>query len=485
FTSMTGYTLDEIKGKKPKDFLQGKDTDPKAIEKIKEALWNKKNVEQTVINYNKFKQPYHNSLQITPVFDEQGKLKNFIAIQKDITKEIQAKQEILNINSRFELIANKSSVGIWEMLLETGKASWNATLEEQYGLEHQKLKADFSNYLKSVIHPEDSERVDKLTNEFVNSGKELLEIEFRIIRLNDQEERIIRSLIITERDANGQLIRLVGTNTDITDKKRTQLELEKNLQQQELLSETALELNNLDDFSGILNSVLNKVGNHTGVSRVYIFENIDSGNACNNTFEWCNNGVEPQLENLQGIPYEAIPYWKNELTTTGYIFSENIAELPKEVREILEPQEIKSILVFPLKVKGEFYGFIGFDECVRYKKWSKSEFALIKAFSGIISNTFERKISEDSLIASEKKYRSIIENINLGLVETDASGKVVFSNKQFHHLTQLENPSYLSIGNNPEDLLNREELKGKLISFKKMEELVYELNLRQKDESIK
>ena len=485
FTSMTGYTLDEVKGKKPKDFLQGKDTDPKAIEKIKEALWNKKKVEQTIINYNKFNQPYHNSLQITPVFDEQGKLKNFIAIQKDITKEIQAKQDILNINSRFELIANKSNVGIWEQDMITGKSSWNPILETQYGADPEKMASDFYGYWYDCIYPDDRKRVKENLDNFLSSKSEIFEDEIRINRQTDQEIRILKTLTIAERDKQGVILRLVGTNIDITDEKKTEIELQKNLQQQELLSETALELNNLSDFSVTLNSVLNKVGNHTGVSRVYIFENIDAGNACNNTFEWCNEGIEPQLENLQGIPYEVIPYWKNELTSTGYIFSENIAEFPQEVRDILEPQEIKSILVFPLKVKGEFYGFIGFDECVRYKKWSKSEFALIKAFSGIISNTFERKISEDSLIASEKKYRSIIENINLGLVETNATGEVVFSNKQFHQLTQIENPSALAIGNNPEEILQRKELKGKLLAFKKMDELVYEMNIKQKDNSVK
>ena len=485
FTQITGYTLDEVKGKKPKDFLQGKETDITAIEKIKDALWSKKSVEQTLINYTKNNEPYHNSLQITPVFDEQGKLKNFIAIQKDITLEIKARQDILNINSRFELIANKSNVGIWELDMVTGKSSWNTILQKQYGADPEKMASDFNGYWYECIHTEDRKRVKENFDHFLSSKSEILEDEIRINRQTDQEIRILKTLTIAERDKQGVILRLVGTNIDITEEKKTEIELQKNLQQQELLSETALELNNLNDFSVTLNSVLNKVGNHTGVSRVYIFENIDSGNACNNTFEWCNEGVEPQLENLQGIPYDAIPYWKNELTTTGHIFSENIAELPQEVRDILEPQEIKSILVFPLKVKGEFYGFIGFDECVRNKKWSKSELALIKAYSGIISNTFERKISEDSLIASEKKYRSIIENINLGLVEMNATGEVVFSNKQFHDLTQIENPSALALGNNAEDILQRKELKGKLLSFKKMDELVYEMNIKQKDSSVK
>ena len=485
FTKITGYSLDEVMGKKPKDFLQGKETDKVAIEKIKQALWNKKNVEQVIINYNKFNQPYYNSLQITPIFDDSGSLTNFIALQKDITDEINSKQEIINFNSRFELIANKSGVGIWELDVSSGKASWNKILEEQYGASPKNLRENFSDYLKGAIHPDDANYVASNYQELLHSTNDLLEQEFRIIRHSDKEIRTLKSLIIAIRDKFGKLTRLVGTNNDITERKNTEKELQKNLSQQELLSDTAVELNNVGQFYNAINSVLSKVGVHTGVSRVYIFENTDGGNACNNTYEWCNSGVVPQIENLQGIPYDMIPFWKNELNNSGYIFSENIIDLPQEVRDILEPQEIKSIIVFPLTVRGEFFGFIGFDECIRNKKWSKSEFTLLRAFSGIISNAYERKLSDDSLIASEKKYRSIIENMNLGLVETNSLGEVIFSNRQFHKLTKVENPAWLALGPNPEEILKRKELQNLVVALRKIDELVYEMGIRTEDGQLK
>ena len=53
FTAISGYTLDEIKGKKPKDFLQSEETDSAALKKLASALVKKENIELTLINHNK------------------------------------------------------------------------------------------------------------------------------------------------------------------------------------------------------------------------------------------------------------------------------------------------------------------------------------------------------------------------------------------------------------------------------------------------
>ena len=159
----------------------------------------------------------------------------------------------------------------------------------------------------------------------------------------------------------------------------------------------ALDLNSLEEFEFRINRALQKIGEHTGVSRVYIFEDSNDGAFTNNTYEWCNSGIEPQIGELQDIPYEMIPSWKMILTEHGRVYSENIMELPDDVRSTLEPQGIRSIIVYPIYVQGRFFGFTGFDECARNKQWSKSELELLRAVSGIIANAYERKQMEATL----------------------------------------------------------------------------------------
>ena len=173
--------------------------------------------------------------------------------------------------------------------------------------------------------------------------------------------------------------------TNITNQIETLRRSEYLFNQQKVLSDVTQLLGSGYNLSASLNSILKIVGEHTGVSRVYIFENDSSNQITSNTYEWCNEFITPQIELLQNTPYEIIPSWKELLLNNGFIFSENISELPQDIRDVLEPQEIKSILIYPITVEGNFYGFIGFDECKRNKIWEKEELALLKTVSHVLS----------------------------------------------------------------------------------------------------
>ena len=104
FTQMTGYSLREVKGKKPGEFLHGPDTDNKIIEEIRKALTQKESVEKTIINYKKDGEPFVNQLQITPVQDASGKVVNYISLERDITGIKKTEKELINKNEELKKI---------------------------------------------------------------------------------------------------------------------------------------------------------------------------------------------------------------------------------------------------------------------------------------------------------------------------------------------------------------------------------------------
>ncbi|MGE5354236.1 MAG: ATP-binding protein [Acidobacteriota bacterium] len=200
------------------------------------------------------------------------------------------------------------------------------------------------------------------------------------------------------------------------------------LGQQKLLADIAQELNSPQKLDKSLEKVLVLLGMHTNVSRVYIFEDSPDGNTTSNTFEWCNSGIEPQRSELQDIPYEVIPSWKKILTEKGRVFSKNIDELPQDLVDILKPQNIKSILVYPLYVSAMFYGFIGFDECVENKTWPIDETELLRAVSSILSNAFERRQVIRKLKESELRLKLALSSAKEGLWDWNIkTGEVYFS----------------------------------------------------------
>jgi PAS domain S-box-containing protein len=179
-------------------------------------------------------------------------------------------------------------------------------------------------------------------------------------------------------------------------------------------------------LSNKINEALQKLGEFIDVSRAYIFENFDHEQFCKNTYEWTNQGVNPQQKNLQRVSYEDIPSWKKILKGKGPIVVSNIQEqLPDDCWEILEEQNIQSILAFPLWVNNAFFGFIGFDECSFQREWIPFEVNILDVTSRLISNAFENHFAQED----------IEENVSLQRLLLDISQTFITSDS---FQTQLE-----------------------------------------------
>lgn len=88
FTRLTGYTLEEVKGRKPGSFLQGPNTDPETLKMIRQRVKNEEAVEAEIVNYSKSGREYWVSLRIQPLHDANGRLTGFFSINSDITKRV-------------------------------------------------------------------------------------------------------------------------------------------------------------------------------------------------------------------------------------------------------------------------------------------------------------------------------------------------------------------------------------------------------------
>lgn len=110
FTKLTGYTLDEIIGKKPGSLLQGKLTSPTTRQRIHDKLKTEKPFQEEILNYKKTGEPYWTSLSINPIFGPDGQLERFISIQADITN---TKLEAIEVGARIKAIESSNLVVEW------------------------------------------------------------------------------------------------------------------------------------------------------------------------------------------------------------------------------------------------------------------------------------------------------------------------------------------------------------------------------------
>lgn len=103
FEDITGYTSDEILGNNCR-FLQGADYQKREIDIIREAINNAAPCEVTLRNYRKNGEAFWNRLTLSPVKNSNDQLTHFIAIQKDISREIQLVDNLKRMNKLYAKI---------------------------------------------------------------------------------------------------------------------------------------------------------------------------------------------------------------------------------------------------------------------------------------------------------------------------------------------------------------------------------------------
>ncbi len=160
---------------------------------------------------------------------------------------------------------------------------------------------------------------------------------------------------------------------------------------------------NVTDYRKSIQSALSILGKSTRVDRVYLFrcheDQATQQLLASQKWEWVAEGIAPEIDNpeLQSFPLEALfPRWSAELPQGKHIAG-LIRDFPASEQEILETQNILSMVVVPIAVRTTFWGFMGFDDCHQGHVWSSSEVDALKTVANSFGGAFARREAETQL----------------------------------------------------------------------------------------
>ena len=126
------------------------------------------------------------------------------------------------------------------------------------------------------------------------------------------------------------------------------------------------------DINEAINMTLRDMGLLSRASRAYLFLFSDDKKFSSNTHEWCAKGVSSQISDLQDLPIDSIPWWYQRIKSRNIIHIQDLSELPDRAsneKKLLQKQDIKTLIAYPILVKGEAIGFIGFDNIKNTDSW--------------------------------------------------------------------------------------------------------------------
>jgi PAS domain S-box-containing protein len=260
--------------------------------------------------------------------------------------------------------------------------------------------------------------------------------------------KIHLSLLLEHIQENSVLnIRCTGIINRISAKENRIDESEKLLTATARANTYLLETDQLEDA---IFKAFKVIGEATQVDRVYIFENYENPStqtlSCRQRMEWSGSSLTPQIDNedLQQFPIEeGIPRWYSTLKEGGNIQG-LVKDFPREEREVLEPQDIVSLLVIPVTINEEFWGFVGFDDCSDYRSWNKSEVAILKALASNLGLRYERHRVETELEQSRTVFQQIAETIDEVFYVADNVQQVVYVNSAIDRIFGVKQKELLS-----------------------------------------
>ena len=157
FELMTGFSAEEAVGRNCR-FLQGLDTDQPALDELRVAIRESCECRVVLRNYKRDGALFWNELSVSPVYDEEGRLTNFVGVQNDITERKRVEEALRKSEDRLRLAVESTGLGTWDFNPLTGELRWDEQCKALFGLPPE-AEVDYEVFLAG-LHPEDRERTD-------------------------------------------------------------------------------------------------------------------------------------------------------------------------------------------------------------------------------------------------------------------------------------------------------------------------------------
>jgi PAS domain S-box-containing protein len=227
---------------------------------------------------------------------------------------------------------------------------------------------------------------------------------------NVNEEKItdaqgdIRTIVTKKtlyKDNSGEKF-IVGVIRDITEHKRAEQELRN---KDYLLAGVALATNILlteKDLECAINQALELLCSAVNVDRVYVIKIIKTDvekftyNLC---YEQARDTTDANIDksDIRSLYRYPITSRWYETLSAGHLIKGLVRDFPEPEGNVLKSQEIKSILAIPISLEGQFWGFVGFDDCKKDRIWSGIDISILQAAAASIGGAISRKHVEDNL----------------------------------------------------------------------------------------
>ncbi|MFX1496452.1 MAG: PAS domain S-box protein [Promethearchaeota archaeon] len=345
---------------------------------------------------------------------------------EDITNRKRIEKELKRSEEKFRHLFQKSPYGIILIDLKGKILDCNISTTRLFGYEKQDLIG--KNYLQLTMYGKKFLSILKSRYKNTLDGEFLEPLELKITKKNGEDAWILSNLSILKLGKKKLLQSIIN---DITEQKKFDETIKRKLEIESFLSTISSRLIGNVDIDMTINLSLIEMGRLLEANRAYLLLFNEENSLEFFTQQWCIENTEPKHLDSIVIHIEQYPWCLSQCREQGFVYIPDTSILTDDAlstKEKLESLQIKSFLAFPVTIKGELYGFIGFDNMEKMKIWNKEDFSLLKTSSEIIGGALERKWAEETLKNSNQLLAGIITSLTDPICLIDKGFNIVWCN---------------------------------------------------------
>jgi diguanylate cyclase (GGDEF)-like protein/PAS domain S-box-containing protein len=157
----------------------------------------------------------------TPVFNTRGQVIGVLGIGRDISQRKRNEIALMESEARWKFAIEGAGDGLWDWNIQTGKAFYSPRYKAMLGFAEDEI-GDTADEWSGRIHPDDAPGVFAALQPYMEGKPGSASVEFRMLRKDGSWMWTMGRGLVVERDAEGKPLRMIGTNSDISNRKQAE-----------------------------------------------------------------------------------------------------------------------------------------------------------------------------------------------------------------------------------------------------------------------
>jgi PAS domain S-box-containing protein len=346
-------------------------------------------------------------INVELVKDSEGNPLHIQSIVRDITARKEAEEEKKRITTEYETVFKSTQECMF--LVEVFNDEFRFI---RNNLAHQKATGLLLENIRGKTPYElvDNDLADQIVANYQRCVNKKMAITYEETLALPAGERIWLTSLTPVLD-DDEVVFIVGSSRDISEEKKAKEILKQQARFRELIIDiSSVYINiSLNEVDAAINASLKRLAEFVDADRAYIFSYHFEEGYCANTYEWCADGIESQIDFLRRVPLETVSDWVEKHQQGQAVFIQDVTTTTDgETKSIFESQDILSLLAVPMMKEETCVGFVGFEWVDHHHEYVNDEQNILKIFAHMLVNIQLRQEADAKLLETNQKLEESV-----------------------------------------------------------------------------